>query len=482
VKNNVQLLSHLNQAVVKNIRGFKLDAYLIALEGWRRVLTLKWYKAESPICTLDKVGSPVLGNFFSLSSSNNTHYFFRSRGDLVENKTVRLCSNKEKTKEILSRKGISVPEGQVFNVMDNRILEYSRKIGFPVVIKPKSGSMGKGVYTNIESEKELKDCLSDYKSVYRYNEVIVEKHYEGNEYRIYVVGNKAIGATNRIPANIIGDGEHNISQLIELKNKERKKNPYLAKKPIKPDYEVHQLLNNSGFDMNSIPSKDQLVMLREKSNLSSGGDPIEATDELSPEIRQLAVEALRALPSIPHAGVDIIVNPDEKDKGVVLEINGTAEIAFHVFPLRGNAINLPKAIIDYYFPEVKHVAPNYCYFDFNSVLEPLKSWATDELQVTNNPIHDFHQKKFIVSGKILKVGYMNWIKRQALRKGLHGHVKKIKGGKLEIIVFGNNEEKLIAFKDLCYKGSKQSEVTFVEELKVQNANKPVVKIGFEIFT
>src|SRR5699024_427172 len=241
MNDNVQLLPHFNKSVVKNIRGFKLDAYLIALEGWRRGLTLKWYKAESPNCKLDKVGSPTLGNFFSLSSSNNTHYFFRPRGDQVENKTVRLCSNKEKTKEILASKGVSIPEGEIFNVLDDGIIDYAKDIGFPVVIKPKGGSMGKGVYTNIRNQEQLNDCLNDYTSTYNHNEVIVEKHYEGKEYRIYVVGDNAVGATNRIPANVIGDGEHNIAQLIELKNKERKNNPYLARKPIKPDYEVHQL-------------------------------------------------------------------------------------------------------------------------------------------------------------------------------------------------------------------------------------------------
>src|SRR5699024_7844758 len=101
---------------------------------------------------------------------------------------------------------------------------------------------------------------------------------------------------------------------------------------IKIDYEVRNMLKKLNYDENSIPKKNEKVFLREISNLSSGGDPIEATDELSPEVQQIAIDSLKALPSIPHAGVDIIVDPKDNKKGIVLEINATAEIGFHLYP------------------------------------------------------------------------------------------------------------------------------------------------------
>ncbi len=102
-------LPHLNKRIVSNIKGFKLDAYLVALEGWRRGLTLKWYKDETELCTLDRLNSSTSGKFFSLSSDSKTHYFFRSRGDKVINKAVRVCQDKEKTKELLDKKNLPVP-------------------------------------------------------------------------------------------------------------------------------------------------------------------------------------------------------------------------------------------------------------------------------------------------------------------------------------------------------------------------------------
>ena len=40
------------------------------------------------------------------------------------------------------------------------------------------------------------------------------------------------------------------------------------------------------------------VFLREKSSYSSGRGPIEATDELSAKLKQIAVDTFKALPSI----------------------------------------------------------------------------------------------------------------------------------------------------------------------------------------
>ena len=97
---NVELMPNLTKAVVGDITGFKLCSYLVALEGWRRGLKLTWYKDETSACKMHRAGGSTQGKFFSLSSNERTHYFFRSRGDKVANKAVTICQKKEETKEI----------------------------------------------------------------------------------------------------------------------------------------------------------------------------------------------------------------------------------------------------------------------------------------------------------------------------------------------------------------------------------------------
>lgn len=481
MQTKAELLPNLGHEVVNGITGFKLCSYLVALEGWRRGLVLKWYKDETELCKLDRLNSSTHGKFFSLSSNKSTHYFFRSRGDKISNNAVRICQDKEKTKDMLSKNGVSVPKGAVLPVDDEeRIISFATDIGFPVILKPVKGSMGKGVYTNLRNEKSLMDALNDFRSKYAYSEILIEKHHLGKEYRIYVVGDKVVGATNRIPANVTGDGRHDIQTLIEKKNKERKTNPYLSPKPIKIDYEIQNSLKSKGYDVDSVPPEGETISMREKSNLSSGGDPIEATDEISKNVKQLAVDTLKALPSIPHAGVDVIVDPDASDKGVVLEVNATAEIGFHLFPLEGKARDVTKAIIDFYFPETVNASRTPLYFDYLSTLEPLKKWSTEEIKVMQPPMGGLYGKKYIATGKVQRVGYMNRIRRQALRKNLMGFAQKKGRDKVEVSVFSKDEESVEKFMEDCKTGSKKSKVKHVEK-EILPMDKPY-KVGFEILT
>ena len=479
--NHVKLFPNLTNEVVADITGFKLCSYLVALEGWRRGLTLKWYKDETDLCKLDRMNSSTHGKFFSLSSDKHTHYFFRSRGDMVANQTVRICQNKDKTKDWLKQSGVPIPLGKEFDITNHEeIVNYAESIGFPVVLKPLNGSMGKGVYINLSNKEQLANAVQNAQSTYRFKKYLLEKYYPGNEYRVYVVGDKVIGATNRVPANITGDGQNTVEALIEIKNKDRKDNPYLAPKPIKIDYEVRNSLTRLGYDKTSIPKKGETVYLRGKSNLSSGGDPIEATDELTEEVKQITVDALKALPNIPHGGVDVIVDPVSNKKGVILEINATAEIGFHSFPLKGEPKDVQGAIIDYYFPETVGKVKSDFYFDYNSILEPLKTWAAEEIKITKPLIGEVHAKKYAVYGKVQKVGYMSWIKRQALKENLIGYAKKVGKNQVEVVVISNNKNAVDKFLELCQKGSKKSRVDDVQVQQYEITSGHPLKMGFEL--
>ncbi|MDO6658973.1 hypothetical protein Q4550_24320, partial [Anaerobacillus sp. 1_MG-2023] len=75
---------------------------VVALEGWRRGLTLRWHVKDSEKFKEMKtwfVDKP--GQLFSLSSKDRTHYFFRTRGDKVTNEAVDTGRDKEKTKQAL---------------------------------------------------------------------------------------------------------------------------------------------------------------------------------------------------------------------------------------------------------------------------------------------------------------------------------------------------------------------------------------------
>ena len=234
-ENRAEWLPHLTPEIVEGIEGNFLDAYVVALEGWRRGLTLKWHVKESGKFNEMRtwfVDEP--GQLFSLSSEDRTHYFFRTRGDKVTNEAVDIGRDKEKTKQVLMSKGIAMPEGKEFTKenTNEEVLEYAGKLGYPVVVKPTDGSFGKGVFTNITSAGELEHTLDYMRDDLDYEKIIVEQYIPGKEYRLYVVDHEVVGAMNRIPANVTGDGINSIQALIDIKNKERSLNPRLVSCPI----------------------------------------------------------------------------------------------------------------------------------------------------------------------------------------------------------------------------------------------------------
>src|SRR5690625_679523 len=335
-------LPQLPNEIVTNARKTRLDAFAVALEGWRRGLKLKWYTKDSPhFNDMIIFGVNPPGRLFSLSSEQRTHYFFRTRGDKVASSAVELAADKGVTKKILDSKGVPVPQGKGFSeeATDKEIIEYSETLPFPLVCKPTDASLGMGVVTNINSKDEFIKALNYIRYELEYKEVIVEQHVHGKEYLLYVIDDKVVAAYNRIPANITGDGKHTIEELIKLKNFERRKNSRLNSCLIDIDNEIIEFIEKKEYTLDSIPKRGEYLLLREKTNISIGGDPIDVTDEISDEMKEIAIQSINAIPGLIHAGVDIINNVDEQGNSFsyVIEINATAQIGGILYPLKGKA-------------------------------------------------------------------------------------------------------------------------------------------------
>src|SRR5699024_10919762 len=231
--------------------------------------------------------------------------------------------------------------------------------------------------------------------------------------------NQVVGAIKRVPANVVGDGQHTIEQLIKQKNETRKENPYLKTKLIEADSELISYIERSGYNLKSVPDIDKIIYLRGAANISAGGDPVESLNDLSDKVKQTAIEALKAIPGLKHAGVDILANEDES---FVLEVNTTADICMHVFPQEGQSINVPEAIIDCYFPETKGkgIGNEKLYFGYKEIHELFTRNVVQEFHLTDASPTPLYAKRYVVSGKVQKVAYRNWIRKEANKRSLSG--------------------------------------------------------------
>ncbi|HWP97368.1 MAG TPA: cyanophycin synthetase [Syntrophomonadaceae bacterium] len=266
---------------------------------------------------------------------------------------VDVAKNKQLAKDILSEYNIPVPEGVVVDSEDAAVL-IADQFGYPIAIKPYDANQGKGVTTNIGDEELLRAAYR-FANAYT-NRVIVEKHVQGKDYRILVVGDQVSAAAERRPPYVIGDGIHSIVELIAQENR----NPQRGighEKPlskIRFDSVARELLRRSGRTEYSIPEVEELIYLRENGNLSTGGSARDCTMEVHPFNKALAVKAAKAI-NLEIAGIDIVMDdisqPLTPLNGAVIEVNAAPGLRMHLYPKEGEARNVAADILDYMYPK-----------------------------------------------------------------------------------------------------------------------------------
>lgn len=477
-------LPHLLREIVSEVEDNFLDAYAVALEGWRRGLILKWHVKDSEkFRDMETWFVDRPGQLFSLSSEDKTHYFFRTRGDKVTNEAVQIGRNKEKTNSSLKDAGVLIPEGRRFaeGALDKVLISYAEQLGYPIVLKPTDGSFGRGVISNIASAGELEDALVYVRGELGYKDVIIEQYIRGEDYRLYVVGDEAIAAMHRIPPNVTGDGRSTIQQLIKQKNEIRQDNPRLISCPIKINKETKDYLAQKNYNLKTVPHAKEHVYLSDKANISIGGDPVDAFDDIPEEVKEAAVKALKAVQGLEHGAVDMIVDDSGGEvKAYVIELNPTSQIGGLLFPIEGKSRDVPAAIIDYYFPETEshHVDRTRTYFDFYDVLDPLQSRDAATTTVTPSPYGKIFAKKYIVTGDVQNIGYHRGLRKQAFERDLHGLVMNLENGGIEVVVGGIDADMVDDFENGLWEDEERAQVFEVQKEEYDGP----IKVGFEIKT
>lgn len=380
---------HVSPKVVEGAYGVRLCGFTIALEAWRRGLEIT-------------VNSSNASSFqsYAISSSEKTLRFNRGRiVDLNKNSTVSTVINKNATRQLLLKAGVPTPLGETFTDNDpyDIALEFANKIGWPIVVKPLAGSLGRGVYTNIGGKEELLDCCQYLVDVLKIKSYIVEKHIHGDDYRVLANQDKVFAAAKRIPANVVGNGKDTIRQLIFAKNSLRKQNPNYFKGLIKIDKEVKYYIDKNGYSLGSVIPKGVLLFLRGKANTSAGGDLIDSTDEIPNDMAVASINAIKSIEGLEFGGVDLVYD-DVTNEFAVIEINSRPQIS-HMYPTEGVGRDIPRMLIDTYFPEapLKHDEINpYLVFDVNRILAPLESRVVDSLTIAPAMIFKKFSRRYYV--------------------------------------------------------------------------------------
>jgi len=257
-----------------------------------------------------------------------------------------ISNDKWMTKQFLGRHHIRHANGMLLknNITDHEVEKLNI---FPAVVKPMDTDHGIAVSTNINNKEEMKDAVN---LAFGYsNKVIVEEYFPGREYRFLVIDFEVRAIAYREPANITGNGHNTIQELINSKNSNRGDDYTHPLLKIRIDHEVKRHLKAQNLTLNTIPAEGGKIFLRSNSNLSTGGDSIDITDEMPDFYKETAEQAARAA-GLKIAGIDIIIQDIDKtpnpDNYIVVELNAPAMLSMHDFPYIGQNRHVEKHVLD----------------------------------------------------------------------------------------------------------------------------------------
>lgn len=272
--------------------------------------------------------SYIYANTYQFGWGSKARLFSSTSTDKTSMISMELAQNKQVTSRILRSVGLPVPDN-IYVSDETQAIQAAERLGYPVVVKPTSLDQGKGVAARLQT---LENVRRAYKKAQALSaSIMVEKHFEGQEYRLHVLNGEVYFATQRIPGGVTTDGVNPIKSLVSILNEDRKNSKSLSPS-LDLDKETIELLQEQGLSLDSIPEKDHFIRLRRIANVSRGGTsiPIPDLSIIHQDNIDLAIRAVSTL-RLDIAAVDLIINDLSsswiKSGAIINEVNAIPQVA-----------------------------------------------------------------------------------------------------------------------------------------------------------
>jgi len=285
-------------------------------------------------------------NFFVLKTKDGKTILFEGLPGIDPTTIRTTMDDKEEARFILHELGVPTPEGNSFTRLSDG-LAFAEQIGFPLVVKPRFGSLSAHTTVNIQTKEELARAISVAQEIsYSY---IVERFIPGSLYRATTVGDKVIAVGRRDPPFIVGDGVSTITELIA--KCEADQVGLMVTLGYKPEEIPSLPRHHIKADPNSVLPALEKIAVTWKINLSYGATVNDVTADVHPDNIALFEMIAKRL-QFPCVGIDFLapdISVSWKDQPcAVIELNSLPSIDLHHAPIvKGNEQNVAGAILDY---------------------------------------------------------------------------------------------------------------------------------------
>lgn len=267
---------------------------------------------------------------------------------------ARRADDKYFTAAFLKDYGVAVPETYLVRADDDQAAkEAAQKIfdaGKKCVVKPLDSGHGNGITVALANQQQVGDALVLAKQFS--DKIIIQENIDASvDVRIACIGYSMAAALIRVPARVQGDGQHTVSQLIDLANQHPDRGTDYAKRlnVISKDRAQAFL----GDKMLQVPPAGQWVQVVGTANVGTGGETFDATDDIPQWLRQLA-EKTAKLMDLPVCGVDFLLAAQPKSnstpeqlKPLIIELNQCPSLFIHEMPGHGKSQPVVAEFLNY---------------------------------------------------------------------------------------------------------------------------------------
>lgn len=297
---------------------------------------------------------PLEGGYFRMERDGLTVMARGGELPLDSHLMLEMMGDKALSYKLLAELGAAIVPHLAVSANDQRsALAFARQRGWPVVIKPASGTGGgRGVTTGIADEAALARAM---RYAARYDRrLIVEKQLAGQSYRLLYAGGKLLDAVRREPPFVVGDGKSSIAALVRRENKARLSGQeFTALNPILTNPDYRNTLRAQGLSPRSVPELGEMVTIKTAINENSRTGNHSVTDQVHPDTDAMCAAVVRAL-GVQLAGVDVhcanIAEPLDAQNGFITEINTTPGLHHHCLTLEDKGgSNVGARVLDYVF-------------------------------------------------------------------------------------------------------------------------------------
>ena len=234
------------------------------------------------------------------------------------------------SKRMMAQFGLPVAPGLLVRGRAD-LAEVPTRVGFPCVTKPPAAGKSRGVTSQIADMAALQEGF-DRAAEISGGPVLVERHFDGAEYRLLVFHGRFVGALRRARPFVVGDGVRSIRALVEDMNRARAASLVKARylQPVAVDAVMEAQLAALGVSFDTVPEDGERVPVRSVRGRSAGGTSARERGPIHPRLIALVEELARAT-GLVGLGYDMITDDISKDPDeagcAFLELNTTPALA-----------------------------------------------------------------------------------------------------------------------------------------------------------